>query len=366
MKIVSVKVTTVILPRNIPASMLKVFGPGWATTPVVIAQVRTDTGLEGVGYTLTLNPEFTRSLATMVEELGELLIGHDPHRTEDLFRRMLYPSNWVGPGGLLNIAAAALDIAIWDLKGKDLDQPLWRLLGGASDRARVYDSNALLSMDIDELQQAAADSVKRGYTAMKLRPGLDRHGPIRDVVARVRAVREAIGFDIDLMYDVNQTWTPARCIQVGRALEDQELYWIEDPTLMHDIAGQADVAASLATPICSGEYHYDAPPLLRLLNERAVDYLMVDLLRQGGITQFRKVAAMAEVFGVQVSSHIIPEVYAHCIAAIPNGLIVEGMPWTEMLFTGVPELVAGDLVLSERPGHGLELDMAAIERYAVG
>jgi len=365
LKITSVEVSTVMLPRELPASFRSQLGNTSWDLPVVVARLRTDNGLEGLGYTLTLNPEFTRSLTVMVEELGVLLVGQDPHRPEDILRRMIYPANWVGPGGLLNIAAAALDIAVWDLRGKDLDQPLWRLLGGASDRARVYDSGSLLSPDLDELQEAAAASVKRGYTAMKMRPGADRFGPISAVVEHVKAVRDVIGFEIDLMYDVNQTWTPARSIKAGRALEDQHLAWIEDPTLMHDVAGQAAVAAALDTPICSGEYHYDAPPLLRLLQERAVDYLMVDMIRQGGITQFRKVAAMAEVFGVQVASHIIPEVYVHCIAAIPNGLIVEGMPWTEMLFTGLPELVDGDLVLSERPGHGLTLDMDVHKKFLV-
>jgi L-alanine-DL-glutamate epimerase-like enolase superfamily enzyme len=134
---------------------------------------------------------------------------------------------------------------------------------------------------------------------------------------------------------------------------------------MHDIEGQAAVAAALDTPICSGEYHYEIPMLRRLLENRAVDYLMVDVLRVGGITQFRKVAAVAEAFGTPVASHLIPEVFSHCIAAIPNGLITEGMPWTEQLFENLPELVDGNLCLSERPGHGLALDHKAVQRWRV-
>ena len=130
--------------------------------------------------------------------------------------------------------------------------------------------------------------------------------------------------------------------------------------------GGLSVARALDTPICSGEYHYDMPPLLRLLRAGAVDHLMVDLLRQGGITQFRKVAAMAEAFGVKIASHIVPEVYAHCIAAIPNGYYVEGMPWSEPLFDGLPTLEDGQLVLSERPGHGLSVKGDFVEKYALG
>ena len=230
---------------------------------------------------------------------------------------------------------------------------------------RVYESGMLIGVEIDTIQRGAEAALKAGYRAMKMRPGRDRHGRAADAVARVRAVRDVIGYEVDLMYDVNQTWTPSRAIQVGRALEPFELFWIEDPTLMHDVAGQAAVARALDVPVCAGEYHYDMPPLLKLLEARAVDYLMVDMMRMGGITQFRKVAAMAEAFGVLVASHLIPEVFCHCIAAIPNGLIVEGMPWTQGLFRGLPDLVDGKLVLSERPGHGLELDPDAVRRLRV-
>lgn len=361
MKITAIDLMPVALPRDVPPGL----GATSMPMPVVVVRVRTDCGIDGIGHTLALSPEYAGSLAKMVEELGEQLIGMDPSRPEQIHAKMLNPANWFGPGGLLNIAAAALDIAVWDIIGKDAGQPLWRLLGGFSDRARVYDSGSLISFDIDDLQRRASDAVARGHRAIKMRPGRERHGRIPEVVAHVAAVREAIGFDVDLMLDINQTWTPSRAIQAGHALEHLELFWIEDPTLMHDIDGQAAIAAALDTPIASGEYHYDMVSLLRLLKARAVDYLMADLLRMGGITQFRKVAGMAEAFGVPVVSHIVPEVYGQCIAAVPNGAMIEGMPWSEMLFKGLPEFADGQLIFSERPGHGLDLDEAVIQKYRV-
>lgn len=359
MKITHVEITPLMVPREVPN------GTGGTSRglSVVIARIRTDTGAEGIGYAMTLNPEFAGSLARMTEELGGLLIGEDPSRPERILRKMIYPANWVGPGGLLNIAACALDIAVWDALGQELGQPLWRMLGGAADRVKIYESGTLFSQDIDALQKAAAAARDAGYRAMKMRPGPERHGRVADIVARVRAVREAIGYDIELMYDVNQTWTPSRAIRAGRALEEFELSWLEDPTLMHDVAGQAGVAQALDMPVCAGEYHYDIPPLRALLEARAVDILMVDIMRVGGITPFRKVAGMAEAFGVPVVSHLIPELFCHCIAAIPNGLIVEGMPWTRELFQGAPDLVDGMLVLTDRPGHGLTLDPDILQRY---
>ncbi len=366
MKITRVEAFAVLVPRRMPPDLPEGFQKSLAAPlATVVARIYTDVGIDGVGHTLTLNGEFLGSLTRMVRELGALLVGQDPHRPEHLQSLMLYPANWIGPGGMLHIAAAALDIAVWDIVGKSSGQPLWRLLGGYSDRARIYDSGSLLANDLDALQKAASASVSQGYRALKMRPGPDRHGRVSEVVRRVSAVREAIGFDIDLMYDVNQTWSVPRAIRAARALEEQELFWIEDPTAMHDIAGQAAIADAVDTPICSGEYHYDPPSLLRLLQARAVDYLMVDLLRMGGITHFRKVAALANAFGVPLASHLVPEIFAHCIAAIPNGLMVEGMPWTEPLFQDLPQLQDGQIVLSERAGHGLSLDESFVRAHRV-
>lgn len=360
MKITSVDVQTVLIPREIPKNYH--IHNNW-NLPAVVATVHTDAGIDGIGHAITLMPEHTGSLTTMVREMGELLVGMDPLRPEMLSARMMYAANWVGPGGMLNIAACALDVAVWDIVGKDAGQPLWRLLGGHADRARVYESGGLISPDIDALQAAAQRNLEQGYRAMKMRPGNHRHGRTSQVVEHVKAVRDVIGYDVDLMLDINQTWLPARAIRVGRALEPLELFWIEDPAPMQDVEGQAAVAAALDTPICSGEYHYGVAPLLRLLQSKAVDYLMVDLMRVGGITPFRKVAGLAEAYGVPVASHLVPEVFAHLIAAIPNGLIVEGMPWTAGLFEGLPELKDGQLVLSERPGHGLVLNEAFVAAH---
>lgn len=364
MRIVDGEVTLLAVPRRVPKSMIAEVGPEWEL-PIVLVRLRTDDGLEGIGHTITLMPEFSRSLRQMVLELAGLLLGGDPTRPEELSRRMMYAANWVGPGGMLNIAAGALDIAVWDIIGKSAQQPLWRVLGGFRSRVPVYDSGALLAPDLDELQEAAAESVRRGYRAMKMRPGPERFGKVEDVCRRVAAVREAIGQDVDLMYDVNQTWSVSRAIQLGQAFEPYNLTWLEDPTNMEDLRGQRSIRQQIATPICSGEYHYTLASLAKLLEAEAVDHLMVDLLRMGGITPFRKAAGLAAALGVRIASHIIPEVYSHCIAAIPNGLIVEGMPWSEILFENLPDLVDGQLQLSERPGHGLEVRKDVVRRYLV-
>jgi L-talarate/galactarate dehydratase len=363
MKIAAVDVLMVETPRAVTGEGGERLG-GLGDVPVAVVRVRTDAGIEGIGHAITLQPEFRKTLAAAVRDIGDVLIGEDPTRPEQAMRKIMYPANWIGPGGVLNIAASAFDIALWDIVGKVAGLPLWRLLGGTTSRPAVYDSGTLLS-NVDALQDAAAMAVARGHRALKMRPGPTMHGDMAGIVRRVEAVREAIGPGIALMLDVNQSWTPARAIQVGRRLDGSELAWIEDPVAMHDIRGQAEVARSLDVPICAGEYHYGLPPLLALLQERACDILMIDLMRVGGITQFRKAAGLAEAFGIPLASHLIPEVFAHLIAAVPNGYIVEYMPWTEPIFTGLPELKDGRLVLSERPGHGLSLDDAYLREHGI-
>ena len=364
MKITGVEVIPAVVGRKTPAAMVQRVGPRW-DLPIVVVRMRAEEGLEGIGYTLTLNPEFHRSLTVLTEALGATIVGEELHAPERTVARLLGPDQFVGPGGILHLAAAALDIAAWDLRGKHLEQPVWRLLGGSTDRPRAYDSGNVSALDLDELQAAARQVVDDGHRAIKIWSSGGRSGRADELRRRVVAVREAVGPDVDLMIDANQRWTPAHAVRMIRAIEDQQLYWVEDPTGMYDIDGQAAIVAAVDTPICAGEHHYAAPLLLRTLQARAVDYLMVDLLRIGGITRFRKVAAMAEAFGAGVCSHLLPEFNAHCIAAFPNGLITEDFPSAQGLFHGLPELVDGAFVLSERPGFGLELDENELSRQRV-
>jgi len=184
-------------------------------------------------------------------------------------------------------------------------------------------------------------------------------------IERVRVVREAIGHDVDLMCDINQLWSVNQAIEVGTRIEPYHLYWLEDPVAHDDFAGLARVADALTTPIAAGEYHYGIVPFRHMLEARAIDIVMIDVLRVGGITQWMKVAGMAEAFNVPVVSHLVPEIHVHLVAAIPNGLTVEYMPWSLRLFEETPALAAGQLVVPSKPGLGLAFDQAALKKYEV-
>jgi len=217
---------------------------------------------------------------------------------------------------------------------------------------------------VDYLAKAGPRLRDMGFRQMKMQCGSEP--TVAASVERVRVVREAVGPDVDLMCDINQLWSVNHAIEVGRRIEPYHLYWLEDPVAHDDYAGLARVADALTTPIAAGEYHYGIVPFRHLLEARSIDIVMIDLLRVGGITQWMKVAGMAEAFNLPVVSHLVPEIHVHLVAAIPNGLTVEYMPWTLRLFEETPALEGGQLVVPRKPGLGLAFDQAALKRYQVG
>jgi len=184
-------------------------------------------------------------------------------------------------------------------------------------------------------------------------------------VERIRVIRAAIGPGARLMCDINQRWSVPEAFHIGQRLEPYHLHWLEDVTNAEDYPGLARVAAKLTTPVAGGEYVYGITPFRHMLEARSVDIVMIDLVRVGGITQWMKLAGMAEAFNLPVVSHLIPEVHVHLIGAIPNGLTVEYMPWLRHLFEEVPQPQNGELAMPAAPGLGLNFDRAAIARYKV-
>jgi L-alanine-DL-glutamate epimerase-like enolase superfamily enzyme len=217
---------------------------------------------------------------------------------------------------------------------------------------------------IDYLAKAGPRLRDLGFRQMKMQCGSE--ATVAASIERVRVMREAIGPDVDLMCDINQLWSVNHAIEVGRRIEPYHLFWLEDPTAHDDYAGLARIADNLTTPIAAGEYHYGIVPFRHMLEARSIDIVMIDLLRAGGITQWMKIAGMAEAFNLPVVSHLVPELHVHLIAAIPNGLTVEYMPWTLRLWEEPPKLDHGQLVVPAKPGLGLAFDQAALKHYQVG
>jgi L-talarate/galactarate dehydratase len=367
MKISSIRSQILVLPEADPLADTPE-NPN-AARPIVIVRIGTDDGVEGIAVTF-YGGAITASLKRAIDDLGSLLIGDDPHRVEAIVAKLRVAAGGSGPAGIFTLALSAIDIALWDIRGKALNQPLWKLLGGARQRIATYASGALRrNLTLDQVLTAAATLKEKGFREMKTQLALPGDTSPDKEVERMRQMREAIWPDIRLMCDINQRWRVEQAIEIGKRVEDAGvgLFWLEDVTTHDDYAGIARVNAALSTPICGGELVYGIVPFRHMIEQHSVDYVMIDLIRAGGITQWMKIAGMAEAFNLPVVSHVIPEIHAHLVAAAPNGLTVEYMGWMLKLFDGVAEFdpAAGELVLSDRPGLGLTFREDTIRRYGV-
>ena len=363
MKIQQVKINFVRLPLEEPLvgappmpGMLREF---------FTVQVLTDDGIEGIGIT-TFGGKLVRTLKTALDEFGELIKGEDPLRTEQVVAKLRVASAPCGPGGLAALAMAAIDIALWDIRGKAFGVPLARLLGGLRDRVPAYASGALTrTTPTDKLERAASALVEKGYRQIKAQMAVEGLNAVQEV-ERIRLIRSAVGQETNLLVDINQRWGVHEAISVGRRVEELGLGWLEDPTRCDDYEGLAKIADALATPICAGEYLYGIEPHRQTLAYHSVDIAMIDLLRVGGVTQWMKVAGMAEAFNRPVASHLLPEIHVQLVAAVPNGLVVEYMPWTCRLFENPPIPEKGEITVPTGAGLGLKFASDLFDKYGVG
>jgi L-alanine-DL-glutamate epimerase-like enolase superfamily enzyme len=349
---------------RLPAEEPLAGGPGepGARLNFVILTMRTDDGLEGIGFTF-FGWGLTRTLRTAVDELGALTIGEDPLRIEAIVRNLRAAAAGAGPGGIFTLALAAIDMALWDIRGKACNLSLSKLIGGFRERVPTYASGALKrTYSLDYVVKAAAKLVENGFRQMKTQLALGGDNPAREV-ERIELIREAIGPGVDLMCDINQRWSVHQAIDMGRRIEHVKLFWLEDVTAHDDYQGLARIAKALATPVAGGEYVYGLGAFRQMFEARSVDIAMADMLRAGGITQWLKIAGMAQAFNLPVVSHCFPEVTVHLVAAVPHGVTVEYMPWLSRLFEEGPTLENGELIVPTKPGLGLAFDKDAIRLY---
>jgi L-alanine-DL-glutamate epimerase-like enolase superfamily enzyme len=328
----------------------------------VLARITTADGVEGVGYIVYPRPDLMTAIGHAARELGQHLVGMSVLEPEAAWDRLARLGDWAGPGGLLHCAIAPLDIAVWDAFGKTLGQPLHRLLGGFRDRVPTYGSDNLwFSLTPDELAASARRHVENGFNAVKLRIGREKTAELE--AARVRAVRDAVGPDVKIMVDATESWTLVQARRAGGVLQEAGIAWLEDPVHHFDVAGLAQLRQELDVPVTAGEHLYHLDAFRVLLEARAVDVVILDLARVGGITPWRKIAGMAHAHRIPVCGHVVPEIQIHLLCSIPNAHLVEYVPRSADILTAMPRIENGELVAPAGPGLGIELDAAAVKRH---
>ena len=358
-RIAAVRLSSVILPLATAISDAKVLtGRQRPMTEVafLFAEIRTEAGDEGVGFSYAKRAGGPAQFAH-AREVAPELIGEDPNDIARLWTKLVWAGASVGRSGAATQAVAALDIALWDLKAKRARLPLAKLLGAHRDSVRCYNtSGGFLHEPIERVLENANRSLADGIGGIKIKVGHPSHAVDQ---TRVRAVREHIGDDVPLMVDANQQWDRPAAQRVGRALEQFGLVWIEEPLDAYDVEGHAHLARSLDTAIATGEMLTSVAEHYELIRSDAVDIIQPDAPRIGGITQFLRLATLAEHRNLLLAPHFAMEIHLHLAAAYPHEPWVEHFDWLYPLFNERLEIRDGRMHLSARPGLGITLSEQA-------
>jgi L-alanine-DL-glutamate epimerase-like enolase superfamily enzyme len=327
----------------------------------VLVRMWTGSGLDSFGVCFTFARQ--RALVACVEDLQELVIGTDPNDSEQTWERLYKATKSMGHQGYPMYALSALDTAIWGLRSLAAGLPLAKLLGASCDRVAAYASQLLWrDRTIGELQMEAALLVGKGFRLVKMNLG---GRPLAEERERVRAVREALGDGVTLLVDANWAWSTPEAVRMGRMLEEERVYWLEDPLATEDPAELAKVAAALDIPVATGENFHTTYEFRGLIERGAADILILDLQAAGGVTEWMKVAALAGAMNIPVAGHIFLDISVHLCAAAPNALFGEYMPWWDSLYVNPPVIKDGYLDVPATAGFGLVLNEEVIARYRV-
>jgi L-alanine-DL-glutamate epimerase-like enolase superfamily enzyme len=327
---------------------------------ICLVEVDTDEGASGLSLA---SPEERPSVEG---PLRAQLLGRSPLDAARLWHAMF--AGWRKPVAKGDVIAAigSVDNALWDLRGKILGQPVYRLLGGFRDRVPAYAAGGYYEAGKSTTALAAemARFVEAGYRAVKMKVG---GAPLVEDVARVRAAREAVGPNIALMVDANNAWNAAEAIAFGRAIEPYAVSWFEEPCWPDDLTGAAEVCRALDVPVASGEIEYTRWGCRDLIEQGAADIIQADPHTAGGLTEWVRIAAIASAHHLPVAPHGNHFIGAHAVAAVDNGMIVESyarlQAWQDDFFSPMG-LEDGELVLPEAPGLGIEIDREALARAA--
>ncbi len=329
--------------------------------PLIAVDLHGEAGAHGQGYIFTYTPAALGPTARLIEEIGRLLVGQSlaPH---DIERFLAARFKLLGTAGLVTMAMAAVDMAAWDAVARMADLPLARFLGGTSRALPAYNSNGLGIIGAAAAAKEAEELVGEGFSAVKLRLG---YPTLTEDLAVVEAVRRAVGGEVRIMTDYNQSLTAAEAKVRVLALDHAGLTWIEEPLPSDDLAGHARLRAQGRTPIQLGENFWSPREFARALEAGAGDLYMPDLMKIGGPTAWLRCAAMAEPQGIPLSCHLFPDLSAHLLAVTPTAHWVEYVDWANPIRAEPLTVTDGKVQIAERPGFGLAWDEAALTRYAL-
>jgi L-alanine-DL-glutamate epimerase-like enolase superfamily enzyme len=318
----------------------------------ILVELQSEDGTTGTGYSYTIGTGGSAVVELLEAHLLAQVIGQDASRPEAIWKRLHDSTRATMVGAITALALAAVDTAVWDLRSRVLQMPLWRLAGGAQNRLPVYDTEGgWLHLSGEELVANATSAISLGFKGVKIKVGKPTGA---EDLARLRAVREAIGPDAALMVDANQGFTRDEALRRARLFQPLDLSWIEEPLPADDVQGHVQLAAAIGIPVAVGESLYSVGQFKEYVVAGGASVLQPDVARIGGITPWLKVAHLAEAFEVPVAPHFLMELHLSLAAAVPNGRWVEWIPQLSALTSSPVAHVDGWLTPPESDGIGIE------------
>ena len=324
----------------------------------LLVDVQTEEGITGRAYLFCYVREAAFAVAKFLEEVLRVTKGEHVAPV-DLWSKLSKRFALIGVQGIVRMAMSGFDVACWDALAQGAGMPLASFLGAQPKRIPAYNSCGLGLMPAKPLADEAAKLAK-GFRAVKLRLG---YPTLKEDIAALHAVRKRIGSEIAIMVDYNQALSVADALARGHALDQEGITWLEEPIRHDDYAGNARLARELKTPIQIGENFSESTAMAAAIAAGATDYVMPDLERIGGVTGWQRAAALAVSHGIEMSSHLFPEVSAHLLAATPTRHWLEWVDWADKILAEPLQIVDGHAVVPDRPGNGLAWNKKAVEKY---
>jgi L-alanine-DL-glutamate epimerase-like enolase superfamily enzyme len=325
---------------------------------LITVQVTDAQGAVGIGYTYTTGRNGAAIHATLAREVGEIALGEDAERIEAIWTKVWWALHYGGRGGAAVLAQSAFDTALYDLKARRANLPLWKLLGGNDPAVPCYAGGIDLDLDVSALLQQTDANLARGFRAIKMKVGRER---MSEDIAKVAAMRKHLGEGFPLMVDANMKWTVDEALRRARALQAYDLAWLEEPTIPDDVAGHVRIAREGGIPIATGENFRTLWEFKQMIAAGGVSYPEPDVTNCGGITVFMKVAHLAEAYNLTITSHGAHDLTVHLLAACSNRSYLEAHGFGLDRYIAKPlAIVDGLATAGDSPGHGIEFDWKAL------